>query len=63
MGEEMDNADLDRWTEKMEIRVKDLKSIYKDITTESNDLFDMIDKDNIYLAGHSAGGCSAYLAA
>jgi pimeloyl-ACP methyl ester carboxylesterase len=63
MGEVMDNSDLDRWADKMEIRVKDLNSIYKDITTESNPLFDRIDKDNVYMAGHSAGGCSAQLAA
>lgn len=38
-------------------------SVYEDITTESNELFDMIDTDNVYMAGHSAGGCSAVLAA
>jgi dienelactone hydrolase len=63
MGEaDMDNADLDRWEEKMLVRVEDIKSVYTDITTEKNELFDMIDRDNVYLAGHSAGGCSAFLA-
>lgn len=62
MGEMENNID-ERTREKQSIRVQELKNLYSEITTKSTALFDLIDKENIYMAGHAVGGNSAVLAA
>lgn len=59
----METNDLERTKEKQAIRVKELKSVYQLITTGSDKLFDFIDKENVYMAGHAVGANSAILAA